>query len=297
MSKIFFATLAFIALAMTAASAAPSSLLPYCNSLASKEAGLLTDNLKDYVVFAGSGYTFSGPMSSTFLNGNIASFPTATALSGNTMVTLNGLENLNAIETNIAAQDVITTYNNGVAKDGRMPISGDIGGSTKTPGVYFAATTIGITGNLTLDAQGDSNAVFIFVAGTALFNGAGTHILLLNGAQACHVYWIVGSSASINTNTNWIGTVNAYASITVAAGSTITGHLFARQAVTIGSSTVSLPSCSASIVACETPAAPGLIDDDQAGATFNSVSYALMVTIAVLMTVMGCFTSIPVASF
>jgi len=279
MSKLF-ASLAVFALAITIASAAS---LPYCNDVSS-EAGLLTNNLKDYVVFAGSGYTFAGSINSTFLNGNIASFPTSSALSGNTMVTLNGVENVNAIETNVAALDVITTYNNGVAKDGRMPISGDIGGLTKTPGVYFAATTIGITGDLTLDAQGNPSAVFVFISGSALFNSPGTNILLINGAQACHVYWMVGSSASINTNTNWVGTVNAYASITIAAGSTITGHLFARQAVTIGSSTVSLPSCAASaaLVACETPATSPLLDD-QASATFLAFSSALMVTMTALM--------------
>jgi len=239
------------------------------------EAGLIRSNLLRYAVFSGSGYTFAGLVNSSFINGDMGSFPTSSALSGNTKVTLNGIENLNATETNLAANDVITAYNNGLAKPGRMPISGDIGGLTKTPGVYAAATTIGITGNLTLDAQGDSNAVFVFIAGSALFNDPGTNIILINGAQACHVYWFVGSSATLGARTNWVGTINAYASITIASTSSIDGRLLARQAITIDGSTVTLPACSApnALVVCEVPF--GLTEETSANSIGISAAMAL----------------------
>jgi len=210
--------------------------------------GILKPTLKNYVLFAGSGYTFGGSINTTFLTGNIASFPTASPLASNPMVTLSGTEVSDQTSTNIAANDLIDMYDIGLLKTGRNPISGDIGSLTFTPGLYYAATTIGITADLTLDAQGDANAVFIFIAGSAVFNSPGSRIILTNGANACSVYWFVGSSATLNTNSYFVGTINAYASITVGSNSTIVGRLLARQAITIDGSTVGIPTCTVPLV-------------------------------------------------
>jgi hypothetical protein len=238
--------------------------------------GILKPTLKNYVLFAGSGYTFAGNVNTTFLTGDIASFPTASPLSSNPMVTLSGTEVSDQTSTNIAANDLIDAYNTGLLKTDRMPISGDIGSLTFTQGLYFAATTIGISGNLILDAQGNTSAVFIFIAGSALFNSPGSKILLVNGASACSVYWFVGSSATLNSNSDFFGTINAYASITIGANSTIVGRLLARQAITIDGSTVSLPQCNPPVVDT-TPCASSLLAEtvQSSSASINSLMIGL----------------------
>jgi len=242
----------------------------------SVESGLLTAKTQSYIVFSGSGYTFAGGVNSTFLTGDLASFPTDAPLSGNVMVTLNGRETFNATETNVYADQVITSYNNALAKPNRKPISGDIGGLTLTPGVYFAETTLGITGNITLDGQGNSASVFIFITGTALFTEANTNVLLTRNAQLCHVYWIVGSSATIGSNNNLGGSFNAYASISVGSGTSIKGHLHARQAITIDSATIqNIASCTsiANLATCNTPLPSNIISN---GSDASSASSALV---------------------
>jgi hypothetical protein len=263
---------------------ASATFAELCNPNNARE-GLLKPTLKNYVLFAGSGYTFAGSSNSTFLTGNIASFPTASPLSSNPMVTLYGTEVSDQTSTNIAASDLIDMYNVGLLKAGRSPISGDIGGLTFTPGLYAAATTISITGDLTLDAQGDSNAVFIFIAGSALFNSAGSKIILINGASVCGVYWFIGSSATLNTNSHFIGTMNAYASITVDSNCTIFGRLLARQAVTIGGSTVNIPVCTIPL-ADTSSCTSSLISENlpqQGGAASNTFMIGLMLSAFVAM--------------
>ncbi len=101
------------------------------------------------------------------------------------------------------------------------------------PGVYVAAsgTLINVTGDLTLDAQGDPNAVFVFQAGSSLDStAAGTKILLVGGAKASNVWWKVGSSATFLTLTQWQGNVLAKFSISMGTGATSCGRLLAGAA-------------------------------------------------------------------
>jgi hypothetical protein len=107
----------------------------------------------------------------------------------------------------------------------KIAIVADLGGTTLTPGIYNSASSIGLTGDLVLDAQGDPNAVWIFQAGSAI-TVAG-NVILVNGAQASNVFWQVGSSMSIAADNLFCGIVIAQASITVAAGAQISGRLFA----------------------------------------------------------------------
>jgi hypothetical protein len=258
-----------------------------CNPSNARE-GILKSSLKDYVLFAGSGYTFAGDVHTTFLTGNIASFPTASPLASNPMVTLSGSEISDQTSTNIAANDLIDMYNIGFDKTGRKPISGDIGSLTITPGVYFSESTIGMTGDVTLDAQGNTGAVFVFISGSALFGSPGSRIILTNGASPCSVYWFVGSSATLNTNSYFVGTVNAYASITIGANSTVVGRLLARQAITVDKSSVGLPTCSvppADTLSCSSilNSTPGA---SQNSATNTSFQLGLILSVLVAVALM-----------
>jgi len=120
----------------------------------------------------------------------------------------------------------------------------DLGGKTLTPGVYCFTSTAGLTGSLVLDAQNNPDAEFVFKIGSALTTAAGSHVNLINSASPCNVYWQLGSSATLGTNSFFVGNILAQASITAITGSTanISGRLLARTGgVSLDSNTINAP--------------------------------------------------------
>jgi hypothetical protein len=147
---------------------------------------------------------------------------------------------------------------------GAGALPGCAGNSTLAPGVYISATasTIGVTGVLTLDGQGDANARFIFQAPSALTAAAGapglagSEIRLINGARASNVFWQVGSSATIGTYALFQGNVLADTSITMGNGSTSCGRLLAGAVTTSGAfvfdrNSVSVPGHASAPAGCQ----------------------------------------------
>ncbi|KKR37772.1 MAG: hypothetical protein UW46_C0006G0039 [Candidatus Yanofskybacteria bacterium GW2011_GWF1_44_227] len=187
---------------------------------------------------------------STVVNGDLGLNPGA-SVTGFPPGVVNGTQH---ITDGVAAQaqiDLVTAYNLASTQAGAVIISGDLGGLTLTPGVYNSATSIGLTGGLTLDGQGNQNAVFIFQIGSTLTTASGSTINLINGAQACNVFWQVGSSATLGTNSSFSGTILAFASVTATTGASINGRVLARNgAVTLDTSPITRPVC---IVATPTP--------------------------------------------
>jgi hypothetical protein len=97
-------------------------------------------------------------------------------------------------------------------------------------------------GNVTLDAQADPNAVFIFQIGSSLTTIGSTQVILAGGAQAKNVFWQVSSSATLGTNSIFQGTIMALQSITLDTGATLTGRALARNgAVALDSNVVTAP--------------------------------------------------------
>jgi hypothetical protein len=122
---------------------------------------------------------------------------------------------------------------------------GDIGGTVIMPGVYCTppASSVGITGTVTLNGNGNSNSVFIFQIGSTLTTAAGNSVVnLIGGAQASNVFWQVGSSATLGTNTVFNGTILALASVTVNTGAALGGRALARNgAVTLANNAITIP--------------------------------------------------------
>jgi hypothetical protein len=131
------------------------------------------------------------------------------------------------------------------------PLAGadnQLGGKTLFTGVYSvpAASTANLIGTLTLDAQGDPNAVFIIQASSTLVTASHSSVVLINGAQACHVFWAVDSSATLGTYTDFVGNIMAYASVGLNTGATLDGSALAETAaVTLDDNTITQEDCTA----------------------------------------------------
>jgi hypothetical protein len=149
----------------------------------------------------------------------------------------------------IGAKNALTTaYNEAASRPSNGSAGTDLAGQTFTPGVRTASSSLLLSsGSVTLDAQGDPNAVFVFQIGSTLITGSNTTVLLVNGAQACNVFWQVGSSATLGTGTRFAGTIMASASITANTAATIHGRLLAQTAaVTLEDNTITTSTCASS---------------------------------------------------
>ena len=144
-----------------------------------------------------------------------------------------------------AAQGRLTAAYNYLAGRacGTVVTPADLGGRTLPPGVYCAATSMGVTGTVTLDGRGDPDATFVFQIGSTLVTGTGANIALIGGAQAKNVWWQVGSSATLGTGTTFRGNILALTSITLVDNATMLGRALARNgAVSLGTNnSITLP--------------------------------------------------------
>jgi hypothetical protein len=123
-------------------------------------------------------------------------------------------------------------------------IAGDLGGLTLAPGLYKSTSTLGITGPLTLNGGGDANAIWIFQVASSLTTAGSSSVVLAGSAQSHNIFWQVGSSAALGTNSTFNGSILALTDITLKTGATLNGRALARNgAVTLDTNMVTVPSC------------------------------------------------------
>jgi hypothetical protein len=156
----------------------------------------------------------------------------------------------------IGAKNSLTTaYNDAASRASEGSAGTDLAGQTFTAGVRTASSSLLLSsGAVTLDAQGNPNAVFIFQIGSTLTTGSNTTVSLINGAQACNVFWQVGSSATLGTGTHFVGTIMAAETITANTAATIHGRLLARTAaVNLDTNTITNSTCAIGATETATP--------------------------------------------
>jgi len=149
----------------------------------------------------------------------------------------------------IGAKNALTAaYNNAASRPSNGSAGTDLSGQVFLPGVRTASSSLLLSsGSVTLDAEGNPNAVFIFQIGSTLITGSNTSVLLTGGAQACNVFWQVGSSATLGTGTSFVGTIMASATITANTAATIHGRLLASTgAVNLDTNTITTSNCASS---------------------------------------------------
>ncbi|GAC1486270.1 MAG: hypothetical protein NVS1B5_08600 [Gemmatimonadaceae bacterium] len=191
-----------------------------------------------YGILAGSTVTC---ITGGTVNADIGISP-GTALTGFPPCTLSGTKHLADAAAATAQNDLTTAYNTLAGLPcGTVVGTANIGGTTRAAGVYCSASSIAVTGNLTLDGGGDPNATFVFQAGSTLTTAG--NVILINGAQAKNVYFQVGSSATLGVGSQWQGNILALSSITLNDNVTLLGRALARNgAVTLGNNnTITLP--------------------------------------------------------
>lgn len=225
-----------LALALAIALALASS------SQAATSVGLGTGN--SFAVLAGAGVTNTGP---SVVNGDLGTSPTpaVTGFGGMPNGTVNGSIHQADALAGQAKEDLITAYNDAAGQGPANNLATELGGQTLTPGVYDSeAGTFGITGTLTLNGQGNPDAVFIFKMASTLITAPDSQVSLINGAQPCHVFWQVGSSATLDTDSTFVGNILALESISLSSGVTVNGRLLARDgAVTLINDTITRADC------------------------------------------------------
>ena len=198
-----------------------------------------------YAVLAGSTVTNSN---GTTVNGDLG-VSAGTSVTGFPPGVVNGSINAGNSAAAQAQLDLTTAYNDAKGRTtNAISLPGNLGGLTLTPGLYANSSSTGISGTgangiLTLNAQGDPSAVFIFQMASTLTTDSSTSIVLSGGAKAANIFWQVGSSATLGTSSIFYGTILADQSIALTTGVTLTGRALARiGGVTLDSNTVTVPS-------------------------------------------------------
>ncbi|MHB1891347.1 MAG: ice-binding family protein [Acidimicrobiales bacterium] len=193
-----------------------------------------------FALLAGSTITNTG---SSVVNGNLGLYP-GTSVTGFPPGVVHGTEYVADSTAQQAQSDLTTAYNDAAGRTPATTVTSDLGGQTLAPGVYKSASSMALTGTVTLDGQGNPNAVFVFQAGSTLTTGSGSTVQLTGGAQACNVFWQVGSSTTLGTSTVFAGTILSLTSATLDTGATVVGRVMARNgAVTLDTNTITVPTC------------------------------------------------------
>lgn len=204
------------------------------------QSGLALGSAGKFVVLAGSTVTSTG---ATALTGDVGVSP-GTAVTGFPPATMTGATHAGDATSAGAMADLTTAYNDAAGRtQAPVSVAGNLGGRTLSPGLYKSTSSLAISsGDLTLDAGGDPNAVFVFQVASTLTTSTGRTVILTNGAQASKVFWQVGSSATLGTKSVFKGTIMADQSITLKTGATLNGRALARiGAVTLEGNSVVLP--------------------------------------------------------
>ncbi len=191
-----------------------------------------------FAVIAGSAVTNTG---ATVITGDLGLSP-GTSIGGFPPGILNGTQHINDVTANQAKLDLTAAYNDAAGRTATdiVTLSGNLGGLTLTPGLYKSTSSLSISsGDLTFDAKGNANAIFIIQIASTLTTTSGRKVILNGGALASNIFWQVGSSATFGTTSVFKGTVMAMQSISFDTGAKLDGKALARNgAVTMAGNTI-----------------------------------------------------------
>ena len=187
-----------------------------------------------YSVFGQTGVSNSA---STALSGDLGSNASG-GITGFPPGTFGGSLHAGDAAATAAQTALVAAYNDAAGRTPTDSFSGEIGGLTFNDGVHYAAAAISLTGTVTLDGRGDPNATFIFQISAAMATAASSQVVLINGAQASHVFWQVSGAFGTGASAVFAGTVMAAGAITLGAGASLDGRALSYGLVTLSSNAV-----------------------------------------------------------
>lgn len=195
---------------------------------------------QSFAVLGGSTVTNTG---ASAITGNVGVSPGSSVTGFPPGVVTGGAIHAADAVASQAQTDLTTAYNAAAGTPCTVDLTGqNLGGLTLTPGVYCFTSSAALTGALTLNMQGNPNALFLFKIGSTLTTASGSSVLLTNsGGTTCppNLFWQVGSSATLGTGSTFLGNILALTSITLTTGSNVNGRALARNgAVTLDTNTV-----------------------------------------------------------
>jgi len=182
---------------------------------------------KDFAIIAGSAITSTG---NTAITGNIGLSP-GSSVGGFPPGIVTGNFEVNNTVSLQAKLDLTTAYNDAAGRTSTdiVTLSGNIGGLTLTPGLYKSTSSLAISsGDLSFDAKGNGEAIFIIQIASALTVTSSRRIILIGGAMAHNIFWQVGSSATFGSASEIKGNILAMQSITFNTGATLNGRALAQ---------------------------------------------------------------------
>jgi ice-binding like protein len=216
------------------------NLSGFATAIVTASANPVLGSAVTYGILAGSTVTC---VTGGTINADVGVSPGSTT-TGFPPCVITGSTNLANAASAQAQLDLTTAYNYLAGRPcGTVVTPADLGGRTLAPGIYCTASSMAVTGTVTLDGQGNANAVWVFQMGSTLTTGTGANIALIGGAQAKNVWWQVGSSATLGTGTTFRGNILALTTITLVDNATMLGRALARNgAVSLGTNnTITLP--------------------------------------------------------
>lgn len=204
------------------------------------QANIALAGAANFAVLAGSSITSTG---ATTITGDLGLSP-GTSVGGFPPGILNGTLHINDTEANQAKLDLTSAFNDAAGRTSTdiVTLSGNIGGLTLTPGLYKSTSSLAVSsGDVTFDAKGNPDAIFILQIASSLTTTSGRKVILAGGAQASNIFWQVGSSVTFGTTSVFKGNIMAMESITFNTGATLDGRALTRTSgITMAGNTLTV---------------------------------------------------------
>lgn len=217
-----------------------TSLTMIASPSASAATNISLGQASNFAVLAGGGISNAG---NSTIQGDLGTYPTVSFGDSGGLV-LTGAYHFGDAAAIAAKTDLSVAYAAALASAPSTSITTDLGGKTLLPGAYVNSAGLGVTGTLTLDAQGNPNSVFVLQTPAALTTAASSQINIINGGQACNVFWQVGSTTNLGANSEFKGNLLTASNFVGGANAKVSGRVLALAgSVSLNANSIVKPSC------------------------------------------------------